>query len=114
MRRTSRRVVRNTVAYLMTIFFLLALVAEFSSGLPLRLTSQDVAAGQARRTRTANPDVSGLLKLGQFAPDFELPKLTFKTDDTGKPIGVISEKDTVRLSSFRGKKPVCLIMSSYT
>jgi len=103
MRRTSRRVParRDTVAYLMTIFFLLALVAEFSSG-------------QARRTRTANPDVSGLLKLGQFAPDFELPKLTFKTDDTGKPIGVISEKDTVRLSSFRGKKPVCLIMSSYT
>ena len=101
MRRTSRRVVRNTVAYLMTIFFLLALVAEFSSG-------------QTRRARTANPDVSGLVKLGQFAPDFELPKLTFKTDDTGKPIGVISEKDTVRLSSFRGKKPVCLIMSSYT
>lgn len=101
MRRTSRRVVRNTVAYLMTIFFLLALVAEFSSG-------------QARQARTANPDVSGLVKLGQFAPDFELPILTFKTDDTGKPIGVISEKDTVRLSSFRGKKPVCLIMSSYT
>jgi len=98
MKRTSRRVVRNTVAYLMAIFFLMALVAEFSSG-------------QARQTRSAeNP----LLKLGQFAPDFELPKLTFKTDDTGKPIGVISEKDTVRLSSFRGKKPVCLIMSSYT
>jgi len=82
----------------MTIFFLLALVAEFSSG-------------QARQARSAkNPPV----KLGQIAPDFELPKLTLKTDDTGKPIGVISEKDTVRLSSFRGKKPVCLIMSSYT
>jgi len=82
----------------MTIFFLLALVAEFSSG-------------QTRQARSAeNP----LLKLGQFAPDFELPKLALKTDDTGKPIGVISEEDTVRLSSFRGKKPVCLIMSSYT
>ena len=103
MRRTYRKFParRDTVAYLMVIFFLLALAAEFSSG-------------QARRARTANPDVSGLVKLGQFAPDFELPKLTFKTDDTGKPIGVISEKDTVRLSSFRGKKPVCLIMSSYT
>ncbi len=101
MKRTSRRVVRNTVAYLMTIFFLMALVAEFSSG-------------QTRQARSANPDKSGLVKLGQLAPDFELPKLTFKTDDTGKPIGVISEKDTVRLSSFRGKKPVCLIMSSYT
>jgi CBS domain-containing protein len=89
----------------MTIFFLLALVAEFSSG---QATPINDIGG------TANPDVSGLVKLGQFAPDFELPKLTFKTDDTGKPIGVISEKDTVRLSSFRGKKPVCLIMSSYT
>ncbi len=98
MKRTYRKVSRNTVAYLMIIFFLLALAAEFSSG-------------QARQTRTAeNP----MVKLGQFAPDFELPKLTFKTDDAGKPIGVISEKDTVRLSSFRGKKPVCLIMSSYT
>ncbi len=98
MKRTSRRVIRNTVAYLMVIFFLMALVAEFSSG-------------QARQTQRAeNP----LVKLGQFAPDFELPKLTFKTDDAGKPIGVISEKDTVRLSSFRGKKSVCLIMSSYT
>ncbi len=98
MKRTSRRVIRNTVAYLIAIFFLMALVAEFSSG-------------QTRQARSAeNP----LVKLGQFAPDFELPKLTFKTDDTGKPIGVISEKDTVSLSSFRGKKPVCLIMSSYT
>ena len=98
MKRTSRRVIRNTVALLMTIFFLMALAAEFSGG-------------QTRQTRSAeNP----LVKLGQFAPDFELPKLTFKTDDSGKPIGVISEKDTVRLSCFRGKKPVCLIMSSYT
>ncbi len=98
MKRTSRRVNRNTVAYLMIIFFLMALVAEFSSG-------------QTRQARSAeNP----LVKLGQLAPDFELPKLTFKTGDSGEPIGVISEKDTVRLSSFRGKKPVCLIMSSYT
>jgi len=82
----------------MIIFFLLSLVAEFSSS-------------QTRQARSAeNP----LVKLGQFAPDFELPRLTLKTDETGKPIGVISEKDTVRLSSFRGKKPVCLIMSSYT
>jgi len=107
MKRTSRRVVRNTVAYLMTIFFLMALVAEFSSG-QTRQTRIQPLGGAGRSAE--NP----LVKLGQFAPDFELPKLTFKTDDTGKPIGVISEKDTVRLSSFRGKKPVCLIMSSYT
>ena len=98
MGRACRKVLRNTVASLMIIFFLLALAAEFSSG-------------QARQARS---DENPLVKLGQLAPDFELPKLTLKTDDTGKPIGVISEKDTVRLSSFRGKKPVCLIMSSYT
>jgi len=111
MRRTSRKVLRNTVASLMTIFFLLALVAEFSSGQARQARSADplprLASGDAG---ARNP----LVKLGQLAPDFELPKLTLKTDDTGRPIGVISEKDTVRLSSFRGKKPVCLIMSSYT
>lgn len=57
-----------------------------------------------------NPKV----KVGEFAPDFELPRLTFKTDAAGKTVGVISDNDTIRLSAFRGKKPVCMIMSSYT
>jgi hypothetical protein len=54
------------------------------------------------------------VKLGELAPDFELPRLTFKTDAAGKTVGLISDSDTIRLSSFRGKKPVCMIMSSYT
>ena len=62
------------------------------------------------QVNTQNP----LILQGEFPPDFELPKLNFRTDETGKTVGVIKEKDTVRLSSFRGKKPVCLIMSSYT
>ena len=66
------------------------------------------------QTRPARYVDNPLVKVGQFAPDFELPRLTFRTDTTGKPIGVINEKDTIRLSAFRGKKPVCLIMSSYT
>jgi len=107
MRYTCRKALRNTVAPLIIIFFLLALVVEFSSG-QTRLTRIQPLGGAGRSAE--NP----LVKLGEFAPDFELPRLTLKTDDTGKPIGVISEKDTVRLSSFRGKKPVCLIMSSYT
>ena len=40
------------------------------------------------------------LRVGDPAPDFTLP------DPTGK--------DTVTLSSFRGKKPVVLIFGSYT
>jgi len=52
--------------------------------------------------------------VGEEAPDFELPTLTITNDADGKPIGVIRENETIRLSSFRGKRPVCLIMSSYT
>ena len=62
------------------------------------------------QVNTQNP----LIREGGYPPDFELPKLNFRTDDAGKTVGVINENDTVRLSSFRGRKPVCLIMSSYT
>ena len=57
---------------------------------------------------------SPLVRVGAYAPDFNLPRLTITTDAGGKPIGVIRDADTFRLSSFRGKRPVCLIMSSYT
>jgi len=43
-----------------------------------------------------------LIEFGRFAPDLELPKLTLSTDARGKPVGHINEKDTVKLSSFRG------------
>ncbi len=55
-----------------------------------------------------------LVRVGEYAPDFNLPRLTLSSDPNGKPIGILREADTVRLSSFRGKRPVCLIMSSYT
>ncbi len=58
----------------------------------------------------ADPQV----KLGEYGPDFELPILTLGTDDSGKPIGRINDSKTIKLSSYYGKKPVCLIMSSYT
>jgi hypothetical protein len=64
--------------------------------------------GQLRGTSNA------LVKVGEYAPDFNLPRLTITNDPNGKPIGVIRTADTFRLSSFRGKRPVCLIMSSYT
>ena len=73
------------------------------------LLCADGASAQGRRP------VSGAsaIKVGEPAPDFELPKLIITRDADGNPIGRISEEKT-RLSSFRGKKPVCLIMSSYT
>ncbi len=102
MRRTCRKVARNAPVWLTVIFFLAALITDIGQGRQ--------QATQRRSDKGYNPKI----KIGEFPPDFELPTLTLKTDETGKPFGVISEKDTVRLSSFRGKKPVCLIMSSYT
>jgi hypothetical protein len=57
---------------------------------------------------------SPAVQVGAYAPDFNLPRLTITNDPNGKPLGIIRDVDTVRLASFRGKRPVCLIMSSYT
>jgi len=64
--------------------------------------------------RQPQGDLNPRVTAGEFPPDFELPRLTFKTDGDGKSVGLISEDETIRLSSFRGKRPVCMIMSSYT
>jgi hypothetical protein len=93
-----RKVFRNTPFWLTILFLLVALITNIGEG------------QQRKMPRGYNPKIN----IGEFPPDFELPRLVIKTDDTGKPQGVISKEDTVRLSSFRGKKPVCLIMSSYT
>ncbi|MHC4457113.1 MAG: carboxypeptidase regulatory-like domain-containing protein [Planctomycetota bacterium] len=62
---------------------------------------------------TQRQPVSQSIEVGQLAPDFELPRLTIETNKDGKSIGKISQ-EKVCLSSFRGKKPVFLIFSSYT
>ena len=77
------------------------------AGVVVILAAQE-GLGQARGAGNA------LVKVGEYAPDFNLPRLTITSDPNGKPIGVIRTADTFRLSSFRGKRPVCLIMSSYT
>jgi len=53
------------------------------------------------------------LPAGVAAPDFELSPLTLEKDDQGNPVGRI-HPEKVRLSSFRGKRPVCIFSSSYT
>jgi len=101
-KRTRRRIIRDAATWLVRVFSIAALVV---------MLCEPVAAQRSRSSRgAANPKV----KVGEFAPDFELPRLTFKTDAAGKTVGVISDNDTIRLSAFRGKKPVCMIMSSYT
>jgi len=53
------------------------------------------------------------LKPGDAAPDFELPILTLVKGADGRKVGKIST-EKVKLSSFRGKRVVCIISSSYT
>ncbi len=82
--------------------------------------------GQARQPRPAK-----LPKVGEMAPDFELPLLSARakelpTEDkdgeaAGKPAAEggaakpgKAPVETVKLSSFVGKKPVALIFGSYT
>lgn len=50
---------------------------------------------------------------GTEAPDFELPVLDVKGNDKSEKIGIVGKK-TIRLSSFRGVKPVALAMSGST
>ncbi|NOX56625.1 MAG: redoxin domain-containing protein [Planctomycetes bacterium] len=64
-------------------------------------SQRDRLRGQGRPPRARRiPRFRDTLKVGEKAPDFEL-----KTVDG---------KKTVRLSSFRGKRPVLLIFGSYT
>ena len=109
MRRIRERIVQFTATHFMKVLCIVALVAILSRpALTAEQSSDKTQKEQAKSTPKP------LIEFGRFPPDFELPKLTFSTDTAGKPVGHINEKDTVKLSSFRGKKPVCLIMSSYT
>jgi len=53
------------------------------------------------------------LKIGQPAPEFELPPLVFEKNEKGEKVGKIGT-ERVQLSAFRGKKIVCIFSSSYT
>lgn len=98
MKHAYRKAFQNTPLLLLAVFCLIILITD------------TVKAQQKKMPPGYNPKI----KIGDFPPDFELPRLTIQTDEEGKSVGVINEEDTVRLSSFQGKKPVCLIMSSYT
>jgi hypothetical protein len=98
MKKVCRKIYRNVPFWLTIVFLLVSLIANIGEG------------QQRKMPRGYNPKIN----LGEFPPDFELPRLVIETDATRKSQGVISETDTVKLSSFRDKKPVCIIMSSYT
>ncbi|MHC4207848.1 MAG: hypothetical protein ACYSTT_24605 [Planctomycetota bacterium] len=109
MRRIRERIIRFAAARLATVFFVVAIV--IISSRPAMTTEQSSDKTKTEQAKSADKP---FIEFGLLAPDFELPKLTLSTDAAGKSVGRISEKDKVKLSDFRGKKPVCLIMSSYT
>ena len=82
-------------------------------------TRPEAARPQPPRPDGAQPDAARpmprmkMLQPGQAAPDFELPRLVVQKDKAGNTVGNLSQ-DRVKLSSFAGAKPVCLIFTSYT
>jgi hypothetical protein len=61
------------------------------------------------RSGTTTP----LAELGKPAPDFELPLLHEEVHEDGRKV-LRAGPERIRLSSFRGKKAVCVFLSSYT
>jgi len=78
-----------------------------------QLLFAEYEGGEDERSRRDRSAEAAGLKVGDIAPEFELPRLTIEKGKDGNFIGKISEKK-VKLSSFRGKKPVFLVFSSYT
>ncbi len=74
---------------------------------------QDPAIAKSVEIEPLIRALSVRLKAGIEAPDFDLPVLVIKENLAGKKIGTIGN-NTVRLSAFRGKKPVALTLSGST
>ena len=69
--------------------------------------------GERRKSRRSpGPSTHGV-QIGQQSTDFELPVLVERTNDKGEKISVVTT-DKIKLSSYLGKKIVCVFMSSYT
>jgi len=103
----QRKRIQKTVACLSALICLVALCALIAQ-------ADQQAQPQQTSPRVTNAGPNPLIKFGEYPPDFNLPILTFGTDAAGVKVGKIDPKKTIRLSDYRGKKPVCLIMSSYT
>jgi acetyl esterase/lipase len=65
---------------------------------------------EAQSAPQVKAQTSGNVAVGELAPDFELPRLDLVLKDGTQSNDVVM----VKLSSFRGKKPVALLFSSFT
>jgi hypothetical protein len=77
------------------LLFSLGLIALIAAGVDAGLAEWD----QVCRPRGGNPDEDNI-RVSMMAPDFSLPSL--------------DEDRTIRLSDFRGHKPVVLIFGNFT
>jgi len=73
---------------------------------------QGRSGGRPRSGRPSDQSTRGV-QIGQQSTDFELPVLIERTDSKGEKVAVVTA-DKIKLSSYRGKKIVCVFMSSYT
>jgi len=95
------------------------IVATITLAVPLTLGmllagTASLGAEPAAR-RTASSRWAPLLKPGDTAPDFTLRRLHVEKADDGRWAARLGDAgDAVRLSAYRGKRPVCLFFSSYT
>ena len=106
------------------------LAAALAAGVCMTLAGGASAEGAERRRRTPP---SKDLKVGEMAPDFELVLLPDDEEGDAEKKDAAATKtkpgaddarekaperpagpEKVRLSSFRGKSPVVLVLSSYT
>jgi len=96
-----------------TILRAVLLAAVAAGAAPAVAAEKTAPAKRAARPRRPSPWSRGLIPVGQTAPDFELAVLTEGKDAKGNKVNRITDKK-VKLSSFRGKKLVCVFISSYT
>jgi hypothetical protein len=91
------------VASVAVLTLLVSAAAAAGSGRPGGRPNKGRSPGQSTRR----------VQIGQQTTDFELPVLIERTDSKGEKVAVVTT-DKIKLSSYRGKKVVCVFMSSYT
>lgn len=94
---------RRIVAGVAALVLLVSAVVAVPPGRP---------GGRPNKGRPPGQSARGV-QIGQESTDFELPVLIERTDAKGEKVSVVTT-DKIKLSSYRGKKIVCVFMSSYT
>jgi hypothetical protein len=95
------------------LYVFLVLILLFGLNNTILGKANDESTGKEKQKAVNKVSRRKGLEYGQVAPDFELPRLTIEKGEDGKFVGKVSE-EKIKLSSFRGKRAVFLVFSSYT